>query len=157
MLGQRIDDPDGIESAEGSIEALGLLPHTTEYRAPKRTRQRSGYLSALAPNARVNGFELHHGRMVGALAPLVTLDDGTPEGSLRGAIMASMLHRLFDDASARSALLDWLRRRHQVPTPSAAGELRDPYDALADHVQAALDWPKLRAIALGLDATLTTP
>ncbi|HEY2733069.1 MAG TPA: cobyric acid synthase [Polyangiales bacterium] len=150
LLGQRIDVPDGIESVERSIAALGILPHSTEYRAPKRTRQRSGYLSALSAHARVQGFELHHGRMLDAVDPIVTLDDGTLEGSRRGAVMASMLHRLFDQAPARQALLDSLRRRHQLPPPlAAASELLDPYDALADHVQGALDWPTLRAIALG--------
>jgi adenosylcobyric acid synthase len=150
LLGQRIEDPDGIESAEPVISALGILPHHTLYTAPKRTRQRSGFISALAADARVEGFELHHGRMLGAEQSLLTLDDGTPEGSMRGVVLASMLHRLFDHASARRALLDWLRCRSQLPAPCAATlPGPDPYDALADHVQAALDWGKLRAIALG--------
>jgi adenosylcobyric acid synthase len=152
LLGTRIEDPDGIESAEPSIEALGILPHHTLYTAPKRTRQRSGFLSALAADARVVGFELHHGRMLGAEQPVFTFDDGSPEGSMRGAVLASMLHRLFDDASARRALLDWLRRRSQLPQPPAAGEAQDPYDVLAERVQGALDWAKLRAIALGSEA-----
>jgi adenosylcobyric acid synthase len=150
LLGQRIEDPDGIESDAPLIAALGILPHHTRYTRPKQTRQCSGWLSGLAVDARVEGFELHHGRMHGAEQPLLTLDDGRPEGSMRGAVLASMVHRLFDAAPARRALIAWLCARRGVPLPAAAAEQAgDPYDVLADHVQRALDWPTLRAIALG--------
>jgi len=150
MLGQRIEDPDAIESSDTLIAGLGILPHHTLYQAPKRTRQRSGVLSALSADAQMTGFELHHGRMLGAERPLLSMDDGTNEGSMRGAILASMLHRLFDHPSATRALLGWLRERTNQPQPSAASEAAaDPYDVLADQVRSAIDWPKLRAIALG--------
>jgi cobyric acid synthase len=107
-------------------------------------------LHALGPAARVEGFELHHGRMYGAQQSALRLDDGSDEGSVRGPIIASMLHRLFDQASARDALLDWLRSRRGLPAPIVSADPPpDPYDRLADHLQGALDWPRLRAIALG--------
>jgi adenosylcobyric acid synthase len=150
LLGQRIEDPDGIESDAPLIAALGILPHYTRYSSPKQTRQCGGWLSGLAADARVEGFELHHGRMHGAEQPLLTLDDGRPEGSMHGAVLASMVHRLFDAATARRAVLEWLCARRGIPLPSAAAEQsHDPYDLLADQVQSALDWPRLRAIALG--------
>lgn len=150
MLGQRIEDPEAIESAETAIDALGILPHFTRYAAPKRTRQCTGWLTALAPDARVEGFELHHGRMHGARQSVLTFDDGRPEGSMRGAVLASMVHRLFDVAAARRALLSFVCARRGVALPAAPSEPPiDAYEQLADHVQAALDWPRVRAIALG--------
>jgi adenosylcobyric acid synthase len=150
LLGQRIEDPEGVESSETLVTALGLLPHVTRYVALKRTLQRCGWLSALAPDARVEGFELHHGRMHGAQCPVLTMDDGQPEGSMRGAVLASMLHRLFDTPSARRALFSWVCRvRGRSEPPRTSEPSIDPYDRLADHAQGALDWSKLRAIALG--------
>ena len=149
LLGQRIEDPAGIESDQPLVAALGLLPHSTRYAQPKVTERRSGAFRALGPSARVEGFELHHGRMFDAQHPALQLDDGTPEGSTRGSIIASMLHRLFDQASARSALLDWLRGLRGLPVPTESSpSASDPFERLADHVQSALDWPRLRQIAL---------
>jgi adenosylcobyric acid synthase len=150
LLGQRIEDPERIESEQELVIALGLLPHSTRYASPKLTRRRGGMFSALGPDARVDGFELHHGRMLEAQNPALQLDDGETEGSVEGAIIASMLHRLFDQPSARSALCRWLRARRRLPAPQpTASGAPDPYERLADHVQRALDWPRLRAIALG--------
>jgi len=149
ILGQRIEDPTGIESDQPLVPALGLLPHSTRYANPKVTERRSGVFSALGPSARVEGFELHYGRMFDAQHPALQLDDGTPEGSTRGSIVASMLHRMFDQASARSALLDWLRSLRGLPVPTdSVPPAPDPFERLADHVQRALDWPRLRSIAL---------
>jgi adenosylcobyric acid synthase len=147
LLGQRIEDPQGIESQASLVEALGILPHSTRYASPKVTRQCAGWLSGLGSTARVEGFELHYGHMHAAQQPLLTLEDGTPEGSMRGAVLASMVHRLFDAAPARRALIEWLCARRGMAAPSPAQEpLPDPYDLLADHVQGALDWAKLQAI-----------
>jgi len=147
LLGQRIEDPEGIESDVALVQALGILPHYTRYASPKLTRQRAGRLSGLGSTARVEGFELHYGHMLGAEQPLLTLDDGSPEGSMRGSVLASMLHRLFDAASARRVLIEWLCAHRAMQPPTAALEQpADAYDVLADHVRGSLDWPKLQAI-----------
>lgn len=149
ILGTRIEDPEAIESNLGRATALGLLPHYTRYERPKLTRQVSGRL-VLARDARVDGFWLHHGRMLGAADPLVHLDSGEPEGSRQGAILATMLHRLFDHASARGAFLDWLRERRGLPAASSEPRSEeDPYDRLARQLTAALDWPRLEPMLTG--------
>jgi adenosylcobyric acid synthase len=151
LLGQRIEDPDRIESDELVVEALGILPHWTRYAAPKRTERCRGVLTAYGGAAEVDGFLLHHGRMLGPCeTPALTFADGSPEGSVQGAIVASMVHRLFDAAAARAALLSWLRARRALPPPLMAAEtIADPLDRLADHVHAALDFARLREIAFG--------
>lgn len=153
MLGDRIEDPDGVESAQRSMQALGLLPHDTLYAQPKVTRRVSGCFSALDSQARIEGFFLHHGRLVRAKDAqsdsAAILDDGTLEGSVRGAVIGTMIHRVFDHVSARKALLAYVCRARGLPTPVHTASRPDPYDALASHVRNALDWPRLSAIALG--------
>jgi adenosylcobyric acid synthase len=97
--------------------------------------------------AEVEGFLLHHGRMLDAGEPMLRLDDGELEGCRRGAIFATMVHRLFDHASARAALLEQLRQRRSLPPPSAADPSGDPYDRLASQLRSALDWPTLARLA----------
>jgi adenosylcobyric acid synthase len=149
ILGARIDDPDAIESDRRSAVALGLLAHVTRYEHPKCTRQVRGRL-ALGPDATVEGFFLHHGRMLEARRPLVQLESGEVEGNQDGATLATMIHRLFDHASARGVFLTWLRERRGVSAPigeMAAAE--DPYDRLARQLTAALDWAVLERLLTG--------
>lgn len=143
ILGMRIEDPDAIESEARAATALGLLSHRTRYVLPKLTRRVSGRL-AFGHEARVEGFWLHHGRMLDATDPLVQLDGGEPEGNRQGSVMATMVHRLFDHESARAAFLDWLRRNRGLPSSLTQPEPReDPYDRLARQLTAALDWQRL--------------
>ena len=144
ILGTRIEDPEAIESDRGAADGLALLPHRTLYARPKTTRQVRGRLTFGEPPGEVEGFLLHHGRMVDAAEPVLRLEDGEPEGSRRGDIVATMVHRLFDHPSARAALIGPLRRRRGLAPPLAAGEPEDAYDRLARQVQSALDWPALR-------------
>jgi adenosylcobyric acid synthase len=140
ILGARIDDPEGIESDRGGAVALGLLRHITRYEHPKCTRQVRGTL-AFGGDATVEGFFLHHGRMLDAGRPLVRLENGEAEGNHDGGTLATMIHRLFDHASARGVFLAWLRERRGISAP--VGEIvaeEEPYDRLARQLVAALDW-----------------
>ena len=148
ILGRRIEDPEAIESTHATADALGLLPHRTLYARPKTTRQVRGHLAFGEVPAEVEGFLLHHGRMLDATEPVLRLDDGELEGCRDGATVATMVHRLFDHPSARGALLAPLRQKRGLPPPTAAGDSEDPYDRLARQLQAALDWPALRRLAL---------
>jgi adenosylcobyric acid synthase len=145
ILGRHIEDPEGIESTTARATALGLLSHYSRYERPKRTQQVSGqWVLPHSEPARVEGFLLHHGRMIEPGEPLLQLDGGAGEGSRQGAIMASMVHRLFDHGSARAALLGFLRARRGLPPLAAAAPAReDPYDRLARELQSALDWPRM--------------
>jgi adenosylcobyric acid synthase len=152
MLGERIEDPERIESPEPSLAALGLLPHSTRYERDKRTERCSGQLQMFGGQGRVEGFFLHHGRMFEARgAPALLLDDGTREGNVQGVVVASMVHRLFDDPTGRASLLGWLRQRRSLPEPAAtpAADGGDAYARLADTLQQHLDCARLREIALG--------
>jgi adenosylcobyric acid synthase len=159
MLGERIDDPQHIESNASTTQALGLLPIFTRFMQPKVTRSAQGRCLALSDRGTgtpVEGFVLHFGRLErsaawsssGASAAL-TLDESGPEGCTVGNTIATMLHRLFDHPETRASWLALLRAERGIPAPSAQPAATDPYDDLAAHLVRALDMPTLSAIALG--------
>ena len=68
MLGERLLDPECVESAQGQAEGLGLLPVTTVYSGTKETNRVKGEV-AEAPGILqgawglpVEGYEIHMGR-----------------------------------------------------------------------------------------------
>jgi adenosylcobyric acid synthase len=69
MLGERLCDPDGVESDAGECDGLGLLPVTTRYRSPKVTRQVRATVTREIPvlpgleGAELAGYEIHTGRV----------------------------------------------------------------------------------------------
>jgi adenosylcobyric acid synthase len=150
LLGERIEDPDAVESGVPVLDALGILPHITRFAQPKRTTQCSGTLHAFGGSAQVSGFVLHHGRLLDVRGePALRLDDGQPEGHARGEVVATMLHRLFDTQAARDCLLAHLRARRGLTAPQRGASAADPYEQLADHLARYLDCDKLRRLTLG--------
>jgi adenosylcobyric acid synthase len=156
ILGQAIEDPEGIESEVRSAEGLGLLPLTTRFGREKRTAQveaRSVTASFLGDpsHAPIAGYQIHMGRVshTGGAATLFAIDrrkegdgdeaDGTV--SADGAVVGTMIHGLFDNASVRDTLLGALRRRRGIVAPERAADGAesapplDEYDRLADIVE----------------------
>jgi adenosylcobyric acid synthase len=159
MLGQRIDDPDGVEGTPGSVDGLGLLPAVTRYETTKRTIQVHGTVVdergplAAARNTPVTAYEIHMGRTNAegpSLFSLADADGGSrPEGvrSIDGRVLGTYLHALFHNTAVRESVLGWLAAEKAVslpPDPSSG----DPYDRLADVLRAAVDVERLRQIAL---------
>lgn len=136
LLGARVDDPLGLESEAGSSPGLGLLDFVTELVADKRLTRVRGHLCL--QGAAVSGYEIHAGRSQGpALSrPLLTLDDGNPDGALSedGQVAGTYLHGLFESPQASSALLRWAGLDDATPLDYAALRERD-IDRLADLVE----------------------
>jgi len=108
MLGERVDDPHGVEGHAGADDALGLLRMDTVLTQEKRLEQVSG--NCTFATAAVTGYEIHMGVSSGAaLARPVFHIDGRPEGALSedGLVMGTYLHGLFDHPEAGQALLRW--------------------------------------------------
>jgi len=108
MLGERIDDPDGVDGEAGSSEGLGWLAVTTRMAGDKHLDRVEGRLAN--SDAPVSGYEIHMGRTEGAdrNRPSVHLadhDDGAR--SADGQVMGTYLHGFFDRPEARRALLAW--------------------------------------------------
>lgn len=166
MLGESIDDPDGVESSRVSRPGLGLLPTRTVLRTEKTTRQTRGRLLAGrglfagAAGAEVSGYEIHVGETSGPGTPLLELlgpDSAHEDGrSVRsGWIVGTYLHGLLDAPLLAESLLANLANRRAGALPLSSGSRQDgqdsdqpapaldPYDRLADQVEAALDLPRI--------------
>ena len=139
MLGQWVEDPEGLEGQPGRVAGLGLLSLVTRMVAGKQLRNVSGKL--LPEGARVTGYEIHNGVSEGAALtnPLFTLD-GREEGAISddGQIMGTYLHGLFDHPDACQALLKRLGMMDAAQVDYLAHRERE-LDRLADTLEAHLD------------------
>lgn len=106
MLGDRIEDPQGIAGKAGSCDGLGLLPIRTTYLAQKRVTQVTAHLQ----EATWHAYEIHMGRteILQKTDPLLYVSEGNtqkPEGIRKNHIWGTYLHGLFEHAAAREALM----------------------------------------------------
>ncbi|MFP4129920.1 MAG: cobyric acid synthase [Halorhodospira sp.] len=143
MLGEAIEDPEGVEGG-GSAEGLGLLPVRTRLASHKRLAetQRTAEWPAPVP---VAGYEIHHG-VTGAqpgLFPFVAR-------SADGRVLGSYLHRLFDSGPFRRALLAELFGLEGEGGDERARIIAE-LDRLADTLEGALAPAWLEALAVGRD------
>lgn len=96
MLGGTIDDD--VESAQGRVEGLGLLPVRTIFQRAKTVRQRDG---VAAGGERVRGYEIRHGdTLVEGGAPFLA-----GEGCRVGAIAGTSWHGIFENDEWRRSFL----------------------------------------------------
>ncbi|WP_041543088.1 cobyric acid synthase [Oceanimonas sp. GK1] len=115
MLGERIDDPQGLESAAGSSDGLGYLPMTTILETGKQLRNVTGTLSLDGVSRPVHGYEIHCGRSEARrkqAAPFMLASEGgvpQPDGMISSdnQVLGTYLHGLFDSVEACNALLAW--------------------------------------------------
>ncbi len=123
LLGRTISDPAGVEGPAGAqVEGLGLLDLTTTFGAEKVLRLHEPA-----------GYEIHHGRVSGALRA--------------GSVLGTMVHgSLEDDATRAAYLAESLGVTSQVSF-AAAREAR--LDLLGDLVEEHLDVPALLDLAAG--------
>lgn len=110
MLGNSVDDPQGVEDVAGVSEALGLLDMTTTLAGTKRLAQVSGVCAFTQDDVPVHGYEIHMGVSEGvAMSRPAFRIDGRNEGAMSAdaQILGTYLHGLFDTSRACTALLDW--------------------------------------------------
>jgi adenosylcobyric acid synthase len=159
MLGDKIRDPEGIESSQHETDGLGLLPMTTVFGGTKETHRIKGEVvegSGLLRSARgtpVTGYEIHMGRTTGegvdppfrihdrsdAAVTEATAFDGAIDAG--GNLLGTYIHGLFHNAELRHAILVELARRKGIDLPDPAQELGidREFDKLADWVRGSLD------------------
>ena len=128
MLGQRVEDPAGVE---GAAEGLALLPIVTRYEKAKRTVQTSVHFGPLSPpwswlgGRRVSGYEIRHG--VTRTSESVEIDaDGLAFG--RGNVLGLYVHGVFEDPAVLKAF-----------SGAIPDDLETTFDGLADAVEKHLD------------------
>ncbi|MBL0224016.1 MAG: cobyric acid synthase [Geobacteraceae bacterium] len=157
MLGQRVLDPHGIESAVREATGLGLLPVETEMLPEKETHQVLAYLDEgglrVAPGSSgvISGYEIHMGRTtsLGASLPFArifrrgesyeTIEDGTVSGD--GRIFGTYLHGIFDNEHFLEVYLNGIRMEKGMPQRRRRDDkpAHDPFDQLAEHLRQNLD------------------
>jgi adenosylcobyric acid synthase len=129
MLGERIDDPLGVESDQRSVPGLGLLPVVTMMTAEKTTerveaRTANGVLFA--------AYEIHMGRTdrpAGA-EPLAWVA-GRPEGMRLDRVAGSYLHGALENPAV---VEEWLG----LPLEATVSK-QTSYDRLADWLEESAD------------------
>ncbi|TPH15729.1 cobyric acid synthase [Litorilituus lipolyticus] len=166
MLGQKIYDPDGIESTiqeegERAITGLALADFTTTLTTSKTLTQVTGQLTLMGKQCAVQGYEIHCGQSHGPAldAPMISdLSTGThgSDGfiSQDNQIVATYLHGLFDHSDVTNVVLNWVNERHGVQTNIDINQHREgQLNRLADVCQQHL---KMNEIEHILQAGVTT-
>ena len=166
MLGDKLYDPEGVESSQPEMDGLGLLPLTTTFAGTKETHRIRGEvlestgLLAGAGGTSISGYEIHMGRTTptgggapgtGSLAAPFRIDDRSDvavteatalDGVMdpSGRVLGTYIHGLFQNGGLRQAVLRELARRKGVSLPGSAQDMSidGEYDKLADWVRASL-------------------
>ena len=153
MLGWRIHDPQAVESTEGVLAALALLPLETTFFPSKITSQisariisKSAWLAPLVGSA-VSGYEIHCGQSTSHSPWLELGSAGQFDGAMRadGRVWGCYIHGLFHNAALRRA---WLGSLGWQTHNSVQRSLDEDIDRIADIVEAQLDMAALRRLAI---------
>ncbi|MGC5053731.1 cobyric acid synthase [Micromonospora sp. DT48] len=147
MLARAIHDP--VESRQGTVPGLGLLPIEITFDRDKTVRPASGSVDGHLP---VEGYEIHHGYVSTAdpqLTPLLRDTGGVDEGAMHGVVHGTHWHGTFESDEFRRWFLTRVARlagrtgfRVALDTSFAAARERS-LDLLGDLVEEHLDTPAL--------------
>ena len=145
ILGEKLLDPEGIESADPEVEGMKKLPLVTVMDRKKTLRHTSGVTASGLP---VYGYEIHHGQThctgKDGLSVMYS-PDGREIGYEAEGILATYLHGIFDDDAFRRHFLNSVRRRKgwkPLPAQTQYG-FEKALNRLADHVRSRIDLEKL--------------
>jgi adenosylcobyric acid synthase len=130
MMGERIEDPHGMESDRAGADGLGLLPGYTVLSREKITRR----VRAITPSgAEFEAYEIHLGCTTRPqdAEPFATLCDGSKDGVRAERCAGTYLHGALEDPR----VLGELAGRPIAP----ATERESSYEALADWFEAHAD------------------
>ena len=147
MLGQRIEDPEGIEGEERACEGLGLLEVSTVMAPAKTLAQVSG--RCLIEGAHFTGYEMHLGVTAGpdTLRPVLEMADGRRDGAMSAnqTIRGVYVHGLFNDDRQRAAWLRWIGA--EASDLAYEQGVEDTLDALAAHLEKHIDCDRILSLA----------
>lgn len=158
MLGEKIEDPDGVEG-EGTLKGMGLLPIVTCFEQEKARCRAEGQIAELSgrwqslSGKKVSGYEIHMGRSyftentAAVLAQLNGKENnhtGKVEGCVSGNVMGTYLHGIFDEEDFREAFLELICREKgidvgKMQTISYREYRQKQYDHLATVLRESLD------------------
>lgn len=165
MLGASIEDPYGVESAVARVDGLKLLPLNARFEREKTTARVKArataecFLTAESRTDPIEAYEIHMGTVTAmgeSSSPFeVTERNGKPvrigDGAIgaNGAVVGTMLHGLFENASIRRSLLGHLRGGDMAKPEALPNRpiREEEYDRLAATVRQHVDMDMLLRIA----------
>lgn len=132
MLGQTVNDPDGIEGSINSLPGLGLLPINTTMTTEKTTKQVTFEFNGQA----CQGYEIHQGV------------SNTDEAILQtDHCIGTYIHGFLDNAPVIEHLLSkHVAQRSPLSTQSYTDFKNEQYDKLAAHVRQYVDMERIYQI-----------
>lgn len=136
MLGQMVEDPDGVEGNIERLPGLGLLNVNTQMTAGKTTRQ----VEFTYNGSPCQGYEIHQG-----VTKLADTGEEAPQIVTEGNCTGTYIHGFLDNAAVIESLLSGIAKEEK-PCESIADFKQRQYDLLADHVRKYVDMEQLYAI-----------
>jgi len=139
LLGRSIDD--SVESRQGTVPGLGLLPVRTVFGADKVLARPTG---SYGDHPVTTAYEIHHG--------IITVEEGEHlfapgEGCRQGAVSGTVWHGALESDGVRRAMLGEVAAaagRQWVPGTVAFEDVRQArLDALGDLIADHLDTPAI--------------
>ena len=161
ILGSRLEDPLGVDNAEGGAEeGLGLIDSSTTFAPEKRTR-RVDFTLNTGPgllegktDAAGAGYEIHTGVTTGThTQPFeVSARGSRPEmdGAVSdtGWVLGTYVHGLFDSPDIVDRIIGNVARRHGLPRPNVPHySMEAEFDRLADVVRTNVDMDLIYSLA----------
>jgi adenosylcobyric acid synthase len=141
MLGESVQDPEGVAGDRGALVGLNLLPVRTTFSRTKKVVQ----VSASWRGERWQAYEIHMGETVTtrSCAPLCSIENGTgtrPEGCMAGNVWGTYLHGLFESPGIRSELARRAKFSDYRPaTVHWREHLQGVYDGMANLLEERLN------------------
>ena len=164
MLGELLEDPDGVEHG-GSMRGMGLLHTKTVFSRAKTRTQIQGRVNTVSicgefAGREVQGYEIHMGRTekTGDCQETIYLEDGRLDGlsNPEGTVFGTYLHGIFDYGDLAAMTVSRLMRRKGIDPKNwhfdPEEHKRREYDKLADLVRNSLDMKRIYEI---LEAGIT--
>lgn len=164
MLGELLEDPDGVEHG-GSMRGMGLLHTKTVFSRAKTRTQIQGRVNTVSicgefAGREVQGYEIHMGctEKTGDCQETIYLEDGRLDGlsNPEGTVFGTYLHGIFDYGDLAAMTVSRLMRRKGIDPKNwhfdPEEHKRREYDKLADLVRNSLDMKRIYEI---LEAGIT--
>jgi adenosylcobyric acid synthase len=160
ILGERVEDPDGVESKHKEVAGIQLLPVKTRLEGQKIVRKVTGLCPA--NKKRIRGYEIHMGRTVPIGRegePFVRIHEPGKKDAWHdgwytkgGQVAGTYVHGILDASGFRGEFLNRLRRakglRERAPRQGRQGRFHQ-YDRLADHFEAHCRVDHILSVVLG--------
>ena len=126
MLGQTVNDPDGVEGSIPALPGLGLLDIHTTMSLEKTTRQ----VEFMFDGEKCRGYEIHQGKSGRMENGEIVCDGG--DCQIKDNVIGTYIHGILDN----KPVIDYILKD---VSPESRQCTEDPYDRLAEHVRKHVD------------------